>query len=333
LSPVKLEAQRNGMRKATLLYNARSGGRRNQREADLQSALKILAEAGVEASLTRTQSNADAGEQARKAILEGSDTVFACGGDGTIHDVLQAMVGTRAALGVIPLGTANALAHDMGIPMDPCRAVRAALDGQSRRVAVGQVKLSGLDGQPLTRYFTVAVGVGVDAHLFYKLNAGVKQRLGMRAYYAKAWQLWFTHRMEKFRVHWPDNDAGPTVRHGVTELLAVRIRNFGGVLRELAPGASLERDDLRLVACCTSNRLSYLGYVMRGLLGANWNVPGVELSYSRAVQCDYSAREGPQPGAIRKVYVEADGELVGTLPAEISIVPDALTLLGPGKQS
>jgi diacylglycerol kinase family enzyme len=59
----------------------------------------------------------------------------------------------------------------------------------------------------------------------------------------------------------------------------------------------------------------------------------VELSYSKAVQCDYSAREGLQPGAIRKVYVEADGELVGTLPAEISILPDALTLLGPRKQS
>lgn len=319
------------MRKATLLYNARSGGRRNQREADLQSALKILAEAGVEASLTRTQSNVDAGEQARKAILEGSDTVFACGGDGTIHDVLQAMVGTRAALGVIPLGTANALAHDMGLPMDPRRAVRAVMGGQRRTIAVGQVKLSGLDNQPVTRYFTVAVGVGVDAHLFYKLNASVKQRLGMRAYYAKAWQLWFSHRMEQFHAHWSDNGAGPAVRHGVTELLAVRIRNFGGVLRELAPGASLERDDLRLVACSTSNRLAYLGYVMRGLLGAQWSVPGVELAYSKAVKCDYPVRNAEHNAEIRRVYVEADGELVGTLPAEISILPDALTLLMPRK--
>ena len=190
------------MRKATLLYNARSGGRRKQRENDLQEIQGILAEAGVHVSLTRTQSSADAAEQARKAILEGCDTVFACGGDGTVHDVLQGVAGSRVALGVIPMGTANALAHDLGIPMEPHRAARAVLDGETRRVAVGQVTACGLDGKQVKRHFTVAVGIGVDAHLFYKLHAGMKQRLGMRAYYAKAWHLWCTHRMERFRVEW-----------------------------------------------------------------------------------------------------------------------------------
>lgn len=312
------------MRKATLLYNARSGGRKKQREKDLLAALRILNAAGVEVGLTRTQSSLDAAEQARNAILAGSDTVFACGGDGTVHDVLQGVAGSRVALGIIPMGTANALAHDLRIPMDPERAVRAAIEGEPRRVAVGQVTVCALDGKPSTRYFTVTVGVGVDAHLFYKLNAGVKQRLGMAAYYFQAWHLWFTHRMERFRASWEAPDAKS--QDGVTQLLAVRIGNFGGVLQELAPGASLHKDDLRLVVCHTSNRIAYLNYVTRSFVRGTWRVPGVNLVDTKAVTCDYSA---PDHEAGDKIYVEADGELIGTLPAKIEIVPDALTIIAP----
>jgi diacylglycerol kinase family enzyme len=115
-------------------------------------------------------------------------------------------------------------------------------------------------------------------------------------------------------------------------MLAVRIRNFGGMLRELAPGASLDRDDLRLLLCRTSNRISYLSYVTRTLLGARWQVPGVELHHAPGVRCDYVGASNNGSGAKpKKVYVEADGELLGTLPAQITMVPNALTVLVPRK--
>jgi YegS/Rv2252/BmrU family lipid kinase len=317
------------MRKAALLYNARSGGGRKLRDSELHRILKILTDAGVEASLVRTQSSLDAAEQARQAIVDGCDTVFACGGDGTIHDVLQGLAGSQAALAVIPMGTANSLAHDLGLPRDPARAVRAALHAEPRRIALGRVTVHGPLGAPVTRYFTVAVGIGVDAHLFYKLHAGTKQRLGMGAYYYKAWHLWCTHCMENFDVQLSSTEGDKVVHNGVTEMLAVRIRNFGGVLQELAPGAALERDDVRVVTCHSSSRLSYLLYVMRGLLGANWSVPGVELAFAKTIRC--TAPEISGEAARCKIYVEADGELLGTLPAEITMVPDALTILIPKK--
>ena len=317
------------MRKAALLYNARSGGGRRQRDADLKRILKVLADAGVEATLVRTQSSVDAAEQARQAIVNGCDTVFACGGDGTVHDVLQGMVGSQAALGVIPMGTANSLAHDLGLPGDPARAVRAALQAEPQRIALGRVTVLGPLGSPVTRYFTVAVGIGVDAHLFYKLHAGTKQRLGMGAYYYKAWHLWCTHCMENFDVELSLAEGDKAFHSGVTEMLAVRIRNFGGVLQELAPGAALERDDLRVVTCHTASRFSYLLYVIRGLLRANWSVRGVELAFAKTVRCTAPGISGDAPRC--KVYVEADGELLGTLPAEITMVPHALTILIPGK--
>jgi YegS/Rv2252/BmrU family lipid kinase len=318
------------MRKAALLYNRRSGGGRANRHPEVDAALDHLRSAGVDATLTVTVSSADAADQARKAIAAGCDTVLACGGDGTVHDVLQGMAGSQAALGVLPMGTANALAHDLGVPLNPLAAARSLLRAESKRIALGRVELPNLQGERVERYFTVAVGVGVDAHLFYKLNSATKQRLGMAAYYAKAWQLWFTHRMQSFSVHrtgMPGSSNTPVL---ATEMLAVRIRNFGGMLRELAPGASLDRDDLRLLVCRTDNRLSYLSYVTRTLLGANWEVSGVELVHAPAVHCDYAAEDSNGSTRPReKVYVEADGELIGTLPAAISMLPDALTILVP----
>ncbi len=320
------------MRKAALLYNPDSGGSRTRRQAELESVLASLRGANVEAHLVLTDSRAHAEEKARHAVLAGCDTIFACGGDGTIHNIIQVLANTQAALAILPMGTANALAHDLGVPMNIAAAARVALHAAPRRIALGRIQYLDLEGQPGVRFFIVAAGAGVDAHLFYQLHAGTKQRMGMAAYYAKAWHLWFTHPMTRFQVEFAEAGSDQPQRADVTELMAVRIRNFGGVLQELAPGASLDRNDLRLVLCRTASRLAYLLYVTRGLLRRSWKIPGIDLAYSARVSCHYvpaSASAGSSPEPQPKVYVEADGELVGTLPAEITIEPDALTLLAP----
>jgi len=322
------------MRKAALLYNPDSGGSRARRQTELESALAILRGADVDAQLVLTDSRVHAEEKARQAVLAGCDTVFACGGDGTIHNLIQVLANTSAALAILPMGTANALAHDLGLPMNVAAAARAALHAVPRRIALGRVQYLDLEGHPGTRFFIVAAGAGVDAHLFYKLHAGTKQRLGMTAYYSKAWQLWFTHPMTRFLVEFAETSSQQACRADVTELMAVRIQNFGGVLQELAPGATLDRDDFRLIICRTASRLAYLLYVTRGWLRSNWKIPGIDLAHSRRVFCQYPPASASADGISQlqpKVYVEADGELVGTLPAEITIVPNALTLLTPAR--
>jgi diacylglycerol kinase (ATP) len=315
------------MRKAMLLYNPLSGRRRGRRLADVESALSILRSAGVEASAAPTRAASDATGQTKQAIAEGCDTVFACGGDGTVHDVLQGLVGTSAALGIIPLGTANSLAHDLLLPLSPASAAQAALVAKPHRIAVGRVEYQDFAGNRAQRYFTVTVGIGVDAHLFYKLDPRAKRRFGMAAYCAKATRLWLTHKMETFAVE--IEEEGQSRRAEVSQLLAVRIGDFGGVLRQLAPGASLERDDLRLVLFHTRSRLAYLRYVLRGLFGTNWKVPGIELVHSEGAVCRDVASSAS--GTRSRIFVEADGELLGTLPAEISVLRDAVTLLMPGR--
>jgi diacylglycerol kinase (ATP) len=312
------------MRKAILLHNPFSGRLRSRRAADVEAALAVLRASGVEAYDEPTRAAGAAAEQVREAIASGCDTVFACGGDGTVHDVLQGLVGTEAALGVIPLGTANALAHDLDLPLNAEGAARAALNFAPRRIAVGKLGYQDWKGNQKSCYFTVAAGIGVDAHLFYKLNATAKLHLGMGAYYYRATQLWLTHRMQNFGVEISDN--GQPRQAEVSQILAVRIRYFGGMLRELAPGASLDRPDLRLVLFHTRSRLAYLHYIARGLFGARWKVPGIELIHSSKIACH---RVTADSGETSRIYVEADGELLGTLPAEISVLPGALTILWP----
>ena len=312
------------MRKAALLYNPVSGGSR-KRQRELDSALAILRGAGVEAEIVPTQTPDHAGEEVRRAIANGCDAIFACGGDGTIHNIVQVLANTSIPLAVLPMGTANALAHDLGLPMNVTAAAKAALTAVPRRIALGRLNCINLKSEPASCYFVITAGVGADAHLFYQLGSELKQRMGMTAYYAKAWHLWFSYPMTRFLAEYLEASSNTTQTASLTELLGVRIRNFGGVLREFAPGASLDRDEIRLIVCRTARRWAYLTYVIQGLIGLRWSIPGIEVVSSTRVSCRYAAE-----GAAT-IYVEADGELIGTLPAEMTLVPDALTLLAPGR--
>ncbi len=314
------------MHKATILFNPNSGRRGRKRDAELNHAIGIIQSAGVRTELTVCRSSQEATDNARCAVAAGSDSVFACGGDGTIHDVIQGLAGTPVALAILPFGTANALAHDIGLPLRPSAAAQAAVDGKVRRIHLGRIEYEDFNGKPAARYFTVAAGIGVDAHLFYKLTAALKNRSGMTAYYLKAWQLWATHRMRRFEVEY-SNGSGLRQRALLTELLAVRIRFFGNILRELVPGASLDCDNLRAVMCRTTSRNAYLQYVAGALLGRQWNIDGIDVVSCSEVVCQLPEKSDGHRE--ERVYVEADGELLGRLPARLTMVPDALSLVVP----
>src|ERR1700674_2023133 len=100
--------------KALLLFNPVSGAHLEARTATLRRIAEIFRRAGVEVLVEATQARGSAGHQAQAAIKAGCDAVFACGGDGTVFEVLQGVAETTAMMGGIPLGTANVLAHDLG---------------------------------------------------------------------------------------------------------------------------------------------------------------------------------------------------------------------------
>src|SRR5215831_19338342 len=127
------------MQRAALFYNPLSGRRRKYRVKDVESVAAILRAASVQLEVAPTRAASDAAAQVRRAIRDGFDTIIACGGDGTIHDVIQGLACRDAALGIIPLGTANAMAHDLGLPLTPRAAAHALLSAVPTRIAVGKI--------------------------------------------------------------------------------------------------------------------------------------------------------------------------------------------------
>jgi diacylglycerol kinase family enzyme len=103
------------MRRVALIYNPASGQHLSRRRLAMEQAIAVLRQSGVEAEIVETLSPGSAGPLAMEAVRRGCDAIIACGGDGTVHEVLQSLVGTDVALGVIPLGTANAHAADLGL--------------------------------------------------------------------------------------------------------------------------------------------------------------------------------------------------------------------------
>jgi len=147
--------------------------------------------------------------------------------------------------------------------------------------------------------------------------------------------LWATYDMRRFEVEY-SNGSGLPQRALLTELLAVRIRFFGNILRELVPGASLDCRELRAVMCRTASRNAYLQYVAGALLGRQWTITGIDLVSCSEVVCHLPEKSGSERSDGRnddhsddRVYVEADGELLGRLPARMTMQPDALSLVVP----
>jgi len=312
------------MQRALLIYNPAAGFRRHHRLRQVEAAAAELRRANVKVEIAESRGPALAGSQAQDAINAGIDTVIACGGDGTIHDVLQGMIGhTKAALGVVPLGTANALANDLKIPRDPAQAMRRQLEYVPTTIAAGVIESCRSDQPKLRRYFTVMSGVGPDALLVYSLSAKAKDRWGVSAYVANAFWEYLTYRHAPFELEITDVEGQRTTL-GSAQVMAVRIANFGGPLKRFARGAKLTRDHLRAVVFRGGLRLSYPAYLLAALFGLEISIPGTTLLDAKEILCR------PLPGREdRRIYSEADGECLWTLPVRISILPAAFSLLMP----
>jgi YegS/Rv2252/BmrU family lipid kinase len=314
------------MRRVVLIYNPASGQHSKHGSSVIADTLAVLHRAGVEAEAIATTAPGSAAVQVCESVRQGCDTFLACGGDGTVHEVLQSLVGSEAALGVVPLGTANALASDLGLPLSPLKAVKMLLTAKRLRVPVGRIFFYDGEGAEHSRYFTVAAGIGADAHLLYRLDAKLKRRFGYGLYAVEGLRVMLTHSFPQFEATFLERSGSEPRVEAVTQLLAIRVRNFGGMLQNFAPGATLRNENLRLVAFKTRNRFDYMRFLAAVVFRRQTFSRRVEILDAVSVEC--RAREGSQA----RVFVEADGEFLGRLPVRIEIVPDALTLLAPSGQ-
>ena len=107
-----------GIHDALLIYNPTSGGRRHRRFAEIEQAARILKDSGITTEIAPTTAIGSAQEIARQAVQQRRGMVIACGGDGTINEIINGLAGSTVPMALLPAGTANILAKELGIPWD-----------------------------------------------------------------------------------------------------------------------------------------------------------------------------------------------------------------------
>jgi diacylglycerol kinase (ATP) len=243
--------------------------------------------------------------QTRRAVEAGAQVVFVSGGDGTVRACLLGLAGTAAALAVLPAGTGNLLAANLGLPLDPADAVRVAVAGGRRRVDLGEV-----DGE----LFAVMAGMGFDAAVMDSTSATLKARIGPLAYVLSAVPHLFGRPM---RVQVCVDDDPPRRRHARAVLVGNVGQLQGGI--RLLPDA--EPDNGRMdVAILAPRNLAHWAALAVAVLLRRERVPRMEVIRGGHVIIS-SDRAQPR---------ELDGDVIAAANTlEVRVRPGALWLCVP----
>lgn len=256
-----------------------------------------------------TEGPGTAGKQAAEAVEAGADLVLVAGGDGTVNEALQGLAGTRAALGIVPAGTANVTASEIGLGKRNPTALPALLRSEPVRVAVGSLQPAG----GAERYFLAMAGAGLDASIVRRVSPAFKQRFGKLSY----WYAGFATLGQALPEFNAQCDAG---NKWVSFALLSRVKNYGGDL-EIARHANILDPKLALVMFEGRSSFRYLKYFSGVLLNRLEGMSGVSLKLVEEMAVEAEPDGGPD--------LQVDGEYAGRGAARIRIVPDSLTLLIP----
>lgn len=220
--------------RAFLITNPKSG----RGGVDLSAAMRTLRAHGWEVTVRQKLHGGAATELARDAVCAGYNVIVDCGGDGTLNEIVEGVVGTGAAVGAIPGGTANLWAHEVGISRSPEMAALQLVGATQRRVDVGQVAVNGQH----KRHFLLMAGLGLDAAVLNQLSKPLKNRVGWLAYAPATLRA-----LRSFRAAPVDVDMDGVQWRGHTlQIVVGNTRRFGGFTR-MCPHAYI--DDGLLDVC------------------------------------------------------------------------------------
>jgi len=301
-----------------VIANPRSGGGATGRHwARIERTLR---ETLGEFELRHTTAPRHAQELARDAVAEGFDCVVAAGGDGTASEIASGLLELssprqRPALGLLPLGTGGDLRGGLAVPGDVAAAARAIASGRSRRIDAGRLDYRGPDEKPARAHFLNIASFGLSGAVD-RLVASSPRLLGGTAAFAIA----------SVRAILRDHGEPVTIRidgeaffEGPIVLgTAANGFRFGGGMR-VAPEASLDDGRLDCVVVEALPKRRLVGLLARSYRGRHLDDAAVHFQRGRVVEAE--ARPG-------RVWLDVDGEALGTLPARFEVLPGAIEVRG-----
>ena len=292
------------LRHVAAIYNPESGGGQHRKELPL--LLDLLRAQGLEVSELPTERPGHAAQLAAEAVADGHDGVCVLGGDGTVNEAIQGIAETSVPLLIVPLGTVNVLALELGIPFEPADACRLATEGQ----------LSWIDlGRAGERYFALMAGVGLDAMVVNSMNPTLTKALREAAFAVHGVTTLFISEFPLVRVQTDEQTVD-----GYFVVLG-NSANYAGSFG-ITSKASMRDGLLDVCVLQTLSPFSTMHYWLAALVNSHLKHPKVQ--YWRTESARVSVVDSDE-----EVLVQTDGEVAGSLPMECRVVPRSLHVVVP----
>lgn len=271
--------------------------------ARFRNVLELLDEAGCTHEVKETRAAGDAARFVAEASPESVDAIAIAGGDGTINDAINGIHPGTPPVGLIPLGTANVLAHEIGLPSDPASIAATLIRGDSRAVVPGQVN---------GRRFMMMASIGFDAHVVSGVRGEVKRRIGKVVYALSAMRQLVRYPCPHLTA---TVDGEPVT---AATLVVSRGRLYGGRFI-MAPDADLTKPEFHVSIFRRKGRLAMVGYSAALPLGllTRWKL----IRHVTARSVEVSDRPGDP--------VQADGDVTTCLPVRIGLAEHPIQLIMP----
>lgn len=290
--------------KLAIIVNPIAGGGRSFKS--IQRYIRQWPHSQWEVEVLATRTDYRAGLLARDMLKDPPDLLAVCGGDGTINEVASQIPRPPFPVAVVPAGTANVLARELALPLDPIRALRIGLNGQVRRVDVGE-----LDGGS-DRRFLFAAGIGFDAYVVSKVRPKLKKKLGKAAFVIAAIHCLRSYSFPEFRVA-----AGKRI-FPATSCLVCNAKSYGGGM-VFCPNADMADGVLDILILQEKRRIELARFLLQALCRRAGTRSWVHRIRAKELKID-----GPP-----EIMIQTDGELAGHLPLEIGVSALAFPLVVP----
>jgi YegS/Rv2252/BmrU family lipid kinase len=293
-------------RRMTVVFNPTAGGRRRAR---LDETLKLLRASGCDVAVQATAARGDAETIARRfgGPSRAEDLLVIAGGDGTINEAVNGLLSSggddASPLALVPLGTANVLANEIGLAVSPASVARTIAGGASVRAYVGVAN---------GRCFTAMAGAGFDAHVVANVSLRLKRLFGKGAYVLESLrQLWrFPFPRYRVTVDGQSYDAASVI---------VAKGHFYGGRYVCAPDARLDQPEFHVCLFERGGRWNAIRYALALALGRLPRLADFRILRGRVVTID-----GPAGDPL-----QGDGDIIARLPVRIEIAPQPLRLIVP----
>lgn len=281
-------------------------------ERKIAKASRFLRSKGYEVEVLFTKQRGDAENLAKKISRRNSELlIIAAGGDGTFNEVINGIVGTDIPMAILPMGTTNVLAKELGVPEDVEGAMKIAVSSTPKTVSLGKIYVTRHSPPPqadVTRHFCLMAGIGFDGEAVFRINEALKKLSGKGAYIYSG--------IKTLSVFDPSEltfDINGKTYYGYSAIIS-KSAKYGGNFK-ITPDARLADPTLYICLFKGKRRPDIFRYVCGIVAGRHLNFKDIEYLKATSIEVNGNA------------HIQIDGDYFGVTPAKIEVVPNIVRLI------